>query len=579
MPLIPCPACGAKFDVTSFTPGKKLRCSKCKEVFAVPTAAANVPAAAVKQETRTSIKKKSSQVVAKPAAEEPSEAPRRPSKMIKPTKPPAEPEPEPATDEAPPKGKKKAILALVGIVVVVGGGAAMFGMPGGDDSSAMNETYAQHMAKLTSPTADDHAKVALWCLGHKDLAHAEDHLGKALAAGSKAKQLTEAATAVYWRKRFDVPATDLDKRLDLAEWCGRYGLDAFRKEEANRVLAADKGNARAQQILGAASTGGGGKEPEVDLDAEMAAKRKRDEEDKKKLASLDDWHKLSYKQFMDLRSGRQLGEKFACYDAEPPYSVFVEASDKFKAEDVGKEIHTTLKGLYDFFQKELGGKLAIEHLDAKPFIVQVFASKARYDEFAAREQQVGHPDGFLRNWGGDMTLWTWYEGTVNKPYLWHDGFHVLFSAASRAKGGPGQTSFWLDEGLALSFETAAKQGKDAIGGTNPDLLKTIQEELKLEGAKRKILGLAGMVGKQRSDVGSDLRDPTGKDPEIAAKKKAYLAQTWSMVAWLLSGDNRPKLEQLIDRELTGKGGLSAFSEVMGDTPVESAWTKFVGESK
>lgn len=580
MPLIPCPKCGAKFDVTSFTPGKKLRCSKCKEVFAVPTAAAEpVPAAVSKDGTRTSIKKKSSQVVAKPPAEEPA---KRPSKMLRPPKPAAEPEPEPAESDAPPQGKKKAILAIVGIVVLVGGGAAFFAGPGGDDSSAMTETYEQHVAKIKNPTADDQAKLALWCLGHKDLAHAEDHLGQALAAGSKAKQLTEAATAVYWRKRFDVPATDIEKRLNLAEWCGKYGLDALRKLEANRVLAVDKTNKRAQEILGAVSaTTGDGKEPEVDLDAELAAKRKREAEDAAKMASMDEWHKKSYKHCIDLRSGKQLGEKFACCDAEPPFSVLVEASDKYKAEDVAKEYHTALKGLWDVFQKEIAAKLKLEHLDTEPYFVHVFAGRARYDENANREQMFMRPDGYIKNWLG-LGIWTWYEGKVNKPYLWHDGAHLLYVAASNAKGGQGKSTWWVNDGLAFCFEAAAKLGKDTIGGIDPDRLPTIQAELKLDPGKRRIMSIGSLAGKQSSEIVPDLKNPTGSDEEKFAREKkaeAYFAQAWSLVAWFLTPEHREKFEALLDRELSGKGGLSAFTEVMAGDPVESSWEKFVQESK
>ncbi|KAF0243373.1 MAG: hypothetical protein FD180_3413, partial [Planctomycetota bacterium] len=36
MKLYECEECGARFDVSSFTPGKQLKCGKCKSVFTVP---------------------------------------------------------------------------------------------------------------------------------------------------------------------------------------------------------------------------------------------------------------------------------------------------------------------------------------------------------------------------------------------------------------------------------------------------------------------------------------------------------------------------------------------------------------
>lgn len=580
MALVPCPSCGAKFEVGSFAPGKKLRCSKCKEVFAVPTADP-VPAAVSKKETRTSFQKKSSSVSPKAAAAAP-EAPKRPksSKSLK----AAPPEPDPVAEpEASQPEKSKAKLALIGVVVAVLGGGIFMAMPS-DEEPATAETYEQRVARNPNPGADDHARIALWCVTRKDLINAEKHLDKALAAGSKAKQLEEAAQLFYWRKRLGIDADQTDKRLDLAEWCGKFGLEVFRKAECNRVLAVDKKNDRATKILGSggASTGGDGG-GEVDWEAEMAAKKAQQEEDKRILDGLDDWHKASYKYHVDIRNSGLLGKEFTRYDEKPPYAVFVEGTEAFDEKEVAEKFSKTLGEFWAVFQKELGGKTGVP-LDKTPFFVNVFASRARYDEMASREQMPLRPDGYIKNIEGNLHLFTWSEGDVNKPYLWHDGFHVLFATTTKLKSGSNPVAYWVNEGLALAFEAAAKAGKDSIGGIDPDRLPTIQQEFRLDPAKRKILGLSTLAGKSSSDVISELKSTQGSEEdkfERQKKAEALMAQAWSFVAYLLSTpEDRAKLEAYCEREWSGKGGLSAFTEVFGEAAgMAEKWKSFVEESK
>ncbi|GEM_PF-6853210 len=588
MAFVPCPSCGAKFDVGTFAPGKKLRCSKCKEVFAVPAgglagAADPVPAAVSKKETRTSFQKKSSSVSPKAPPAPPPEAPKRPksSKSFKPA--PPEPEFEPAAGEAAPQEKSKAKLALIGVVVVVLGGAVFLAMPSDDESTAP-ETYEQRMAKSPNPGADDHAKIALWCVTRKDMTHAELHLDKALGAASKAKQFGEAAQLFYWRKRLATDADQVDKRLDLAEWCGKFGLDVYRKTECNRVLAVDKKNDRASKILGSGgTTTGGGGEGEVDWEAEMAAKKAQEEADKKVLDGLDDWHKVSYKYHIDIRRSGLLGKDFTRFDEKPPYAIFVEATEAFDGKEVAGRFAKALTEFWEVFQKELGGKTGVP-LDKTPLFVNVFASRARYDEQASREQMPFRPDGYIKNIEGSLHIFTWSEGDVNKPYLWHDGFHVLFASTAKLKSGSNPNAYWVNEGLALAFEAAGKAGKDSIGGIDPDRLPTIQQELRLDPAKRKIFGLSTLAGKSSSDLISELKSTAGSEEdkfERQKKAEALMAQASSLVAYLLSSaETRGKLEAYCESEWTGKGGLSAFTEVFGDAgAMEERWKAFVEGSK
>ena len=147
MAFVPCPKCGAKFDVTSFTPGKKLRCSKCKEIFAVPGTQEAVPQAAVKQEARTSVKKSSSssRMTPRPADDSPAPAgekkptrtfPKPSSKTVRPSSPKIDAEAPP--EESAPKGKAK--FAIIGLIVLLAGAGAYFWSPG-DEAAAGPETY------------------------------------------------------------------------------------------------------------------------------------------------------------------------------------------------------------------------------------------------------------------------------------------------------------------------------------------------------------------------------------------------------------------------------------------------------
>ena len=453
-----------------------------------------------------------------------------------------------------------------------------------DEEPATPETYDQRMAKSPNPGADDHAKIALWCVTKGDMINAEKHLDKALAAGSKAEQLGEAAQLFYWRKRLSVDADQTDKRLDLAEWCGKFGLDVFRKAECNRVLAVDKKNDRASKILGSGgSTPGDGGGGEVDWEAEMAAKKAQQEADKKVLDGLDDWHKASYKYHIDIRNSGLLGKEFTRYDEKPPYAIFVEGTEAFDEKEVAEKFAKALGEFWEVFQKELGGKTGVP-LDKTPLFVNVFASRARYDDEAARRQMPLRPDGFISNYEGALHILTWSEGEVNKPYLWHDGLHVLFASTAKLKSGSNPNAYWVNEGLALAFEAAAKGGKDAIGGTDPDRLPTIQQELRLDPAKRKIFGLSTLAGKSSSDVISELKSTAGSEEdkfERQKKAEALMAQAWSLVTYLLaSAETRGKLEAYCEKEWTGKGGLSAFTEVFGDAgAMEERWKAFVEESK
>lgn len=578
MALVPCPSCGARFDVGSFAPGKKLRCAKCKEVFTVPSEAP-VPAAASKKETRTSFQKKASTSTVKAAAPDPPKRPTRAptSKSLMATPPASEPEEEVEV----PQEKSKAKLALIGVVVLAVGGGAFLALSSKEAQGVIPETYEQRIAKSPNPTGDDHAKIALWCVCNGDLTHAELHLDKALAAGSKAKQLREAAESFYWRKRLSIHPSDLDRRLDLAEWCGKFGLDVHLRTECARVLAVDKKNERALKIrersAGSASADGG--EEEVDWEAEMAAKKAQEEEDKRIMAGLDDWHKASYKYHMEIRRSGLLGKEFVRLDDKPPYAIFVEASQAFDANEVAKKYQDALLGFWEVFQKELGAKTGVQ-LDKTPLIVNVFASRAKYDQLTERKSLYLNPNGFIDNYEGNLLIYTWSEGEVNTPYLWHDAFHVLFGTTTRLRSGGKPYAYWVNEGLALSFEAAARMGKDAIGGIDPERLPTIQQELRQDPSKRQILELSALAAKSSADMITELNAISDKF-ERQKRVETMMAQVWSFVAYLLSTtETRAKLEAYVEQEWRGKGGLSAFKETIGDAAAHAEkWKRFVEESK
>lgn len=599
MPLIVvCEGCKARFDVSAFAAGARLKCARCKAVVTVPAAPAAAPtlklpaappAAAKPAPPRTAPASELPRSTGGPPPVPPEETPVDPEaaasdptlptvKMKTPPRMTRErprprrrlgAEPESATGGGGKRGGRLPLFIGGGAVLLlalgIGGWYGFSGStPAAPPAPALSpERQAYEELLRSAASQDPQAQLSLALAAEKAFGEEKmlEHLRQCLELHPANGRALAKARLVYAGKARSAKS-DPAERLALARFCDGLHLDHEKRREAARVLSVDPKNAEAIALLGLTEIDGR-HEPAV----VAGAIRKVEADRASEQARLD---ALPVRDREVARAVKKLQAEFGPvfeFKDEKPFLVCVMKDASYSIPNKMGYITEQLKAMYTEFFRRYGEKFDLRGMDEEVIIVWVFNNPENYRTYAHVGPNVG---GHYEPQHRRLML---YHGTYD-PYetVFHEGTHQLVHFATLIHGEAFSNSFWFQEGIACFFE-AVKHGADGkwvVATLNRERLMGIQQMIKMkrEAPLEKLVKLRyGMVNLNAPG------DEKNLDPG------EWYAQSWSLIYFLNTGADekyKDKFEEYFKAEITGKGSYETFVKIVGDPKaLEPEWREYI----
>ncbi len=178
-----------------------------------------------------------------------------------------------------------------------------------------------------------------------------------------------------------------------------------------------------------------------------------------------------------LRTRHRVGtlpEGYVSIESGGPYEFFARPENR-TAREAGRMLTGFRRALF----REYGREFSLVERDAR-FQVIIFSDHEDLRAFG--EGHLG--SDFARNAGFYIPDWQAMgivgdgdPANLKRPLL-HEGMHMILDVF--VKGGGHEWSRWFDEGLATYFEASSVSpgGKVRLGGTNPQLLSVLREDIR-----------------------------------------------------------------------------------------------------
>lgn len=633
MNIVKCQHCGAKFDVTKMTPGTKIKCGRCKEVFTVPA-----PAVGDVSEFRTMAMPRPAELEeeADPA---PAPVAKRPATKAPPSKSAASPKPaaRPATranaQRAParassagarPASRPPATSAKTATAIrpKPASRAPKEEVPGRDArtsrSGARVATNQKNQKLIFAASAGALLIVAAiaWAFIPKD----SPATGNQPDGGGTATD----QVAGYAGKKAKTDFKNAEAVMQLAHWCDLEGLLAERDENlqiahdlsptnANVNAKIDEVYAKKREVLKPDS------QQYWDLVQWLDRMGRKDEADK--VADLLVKKINKHHADANRRFGRVLYEG-SWEDKDLVDDVVATRAAIKSEEDLLASMSPRQKEVYKIVQrvKKEAGEVEFEYLDTgndqKPYLLFVQKSKRYAAESCLSEfaevlthlydlfyEQYGQRFDFADLKEEIMVVWvyedartygartgappfarghyspqnhevaTYNESSQRYEVIFHEGVHQMVHRLTMKKGGKDGNMFWFTEGLATYFETFKrdKNLKFILGEVaSGSWLPNIKAAVRA----KKHVPLETFVSWV---YGQAMAQP----PEVIGG--LLYPEAWAFMHFLYNFENakyRAKFEEYFLKEIQGQGGPEAFTAIFGDIKaIEQEWVGYVTSLK
>ena len=213
---------------------------------------------------------------------------------------------------------------------------------------------------------------------------------------------------------------------------------------------------------------------------------------------------------------------------------------------------------------------ATEAADEKPMALYLFSTQARYVAFLRSLNIAGANSGgmfFITPRAHGLATYLQGQSTAETfAVLQHEGFHQFAWRHFHAR-----LPQWLNEGIAQVFEDAPLvDGRLVLGSTDTARLSRIQRDVRA-GAALPLNTLMALTPQHWNELLSG-------DPEASAR---LYAQSWSVVYFLLNGDNGRlragfvRYLNLLRRLESDAGALEKAFAVRGIDPIERRWLAWI----
>ncbi|MEK7865094.1 MAG: DUF1570 domain-containing protein [Planctomycetota bacterium] len=597
MKLASC-SCGAKFDVSNYSAGAKLKCAKCKSIFTVPddapeevpvpeqataaTAAARAGSGAT-QKTRTSTRSGTS-VTRHETKTKTRTGTRGVGSRSSGSYKPASKSPTSLYLTI-----GSGVIALILIVVLVfvlkkHEDTPKNGNGNGDADAGI--TYEKIIAKVNPTDARGWLTVSDTCRQYQLSKEADEALAKACGMKPDDPEIAKRYEAVLNSKMQGIdPKVDKydDKVFAIAEEAEKAGLKKLSEDicvfivgDRVKIKGINPKHPGANKKLGRKLTMWGDWD-DAELVDQLEQFAKTADAERKMLDGLTPWQRKAYQMKKDIEKS---GMACVCV-SEKPYLIAVQENAAYSAEIIAEDFRKVAEHLYKLFRKEYAEKFDITDIfegdqaeEVLPIIV--YDSKKTYVE-----KNPGTPE-----WAGGhfepATGWIKMFKETGKPYetVFHEGTHQLVGAATKLKGGKDTNMFWFTEGIATYFEDFKRDGNGdfVIGIKSRQYLPEVQRAMR---AKQhltfdKIIGKSYMQFRIEQ---SQIRDPFQQNQFVGL----HYAESWSIAYFLNTYDNgkyHDKFNEYFLKEISGEGTLPNFVKIFGDlATLEKEWFDFTTNLK
>lgn len=582
MKIHKCAQCGAKFDVSNFAAGKKIRCAKCKTIFEVPAdeEAASPPpvpepepAAAAEADPDEALTQARPAVKPKKAVAAEAPAPKggRPA-----TAEAAPRRTRPARETAKPAGSNKGMLIggiAAGVVALAAGGYFLMGDtfsgPPPKKTLATATTVEEAEKATDMDRLDQILKLVEWC-------GAKGKTDKKLEFLDKAYILDRTLTSAELKQKLQehakeliaaAPEKDAAAQWKVVEWCDQHHL----KED---------GDARTDYILekvdadheGANTRKGNvkieGKWVEAKLAAEFAkdaeAKKKRQEE----IEKMGPRGKvvLEKLEILDQRFGKDSYSYLDCNPKGSPYLLAIQKDKRVLADLRLDELGDVMTQLYKLWLELYGEKLQLTEFKDAVLVIWLYATEKAYRDSGAPAKAAAHFE--------PMTGLIIVNNELNDPYgvMFHEGIHQLVDYSTRMHHGYERmkyNKFWFTEGIATYFEIFERRGDTFIlGRTRPNNNPYLAQ-------------CKDLVRREHLMHFGDFVNMDYMAAQQSDNTYSHYAQSWGMTHFLHKyedGKYLPKFEEYFKAEINGEGGPATFKRIFGDLDaLEKEWMTFIDE--
>ncbi len=588
-----CASCGAKFDVSTFPEGKKIRCARCKEIFVVPAAEAppELPpddaggGVEEPEEAATKVRRKG-------GGERPAAAAARTVLPAGRSKAPAAEAPAPragrgtATQEASPRGKRGARAEVrpagkgqpMGLIIaeVVGGllvaGFVGFQLLGNNGTSGTTESNQKTIAAAASydeavqltdaGKVDSILKLIDWCESKGQATQRDEWLEKAhaLDAGHGGVQVKLQARAEEMAR--GLPDGDAEAHWKVAEWCARHGLKALAERRADHILdKIDKKHDGANKLKGNVLIEGEW------VDGKLAADFIKDREEKAKraaeLAKMGPRGQevLRKLEGIDATFGKGTYEYMDYGPKGSPYLLAIEKDQRVPAELRLEELGDVMTQLYKLYFSLYGEKYGLKEFDDAVLVIWIYASEANYRKSGAPPKAAAHFE--------PMTGRIVVNNELQDPYgvLFHEGIHQLVDYSTRARGGRRNNKFWFTEGVATYFEIFERRGANfLLGRTRP-------------GQNPYLSTSKDLVRRERAMPLAEFIDLDYGAAQASNTTYSHYSQSWALTHFLNKFEDGKYLEKFEDyfkEEISGNGGPDTFKRIFGDLDaLQKEWEEYI----
>jgi hypothetical protein len=619
MKIYECVECGAKFDISTFTPGKQLKCGKCKAVFVVPdreteayeavndveptimeSAASGASASSENDssffdesaEAPQNVFKKHPRPGAHPQrAAAPRAAAPVPRRAARPA-PEPEPEPEPVRGPsrgrgsargaqpaapagrggyAPPPARSNTMLfAGIGGAAVVLIGLGVFFMMGdkgkgkggaakdGEEVSEQDEAFKK-LKRYADDSPSQMFDYAEACWNRNKREEAEEYYVRAAKKGHAPSQ----GKCLALFNQFKLPGTNGDtaKMADLISWLDALDLKDDAKSLAKTVANRDPSNAIANKYIGNVLVDGKWLDP---VEAELAEVGKRKGSER---AAFD---KMSPRErrivgiqndFKDLYKDLKGGERKKLYldcSPEAPYLLAMEESTSYNAQLMMEDFKGCVKQLFELFFKRYGTLFDVEKFKKEEVnFIMIFESRERYMEGENAPYFAG---GHFNTQTGRIFI---YKDTPQLyETLFHEGIHQLCHNLSQMmvekdSERSNVNMFWFTEGIACFFGAFKRDatGGFVLGEVDANYLPQTKQMI-AAGKHMKLDPLMKMTY-------LDFARKSG-DPKFVGQ---MYCQSWSVVYFMYTFQNgkyKSKFDEYFKKETASQGSYKAAKEIFGD---------------
>lgn len=603
MKLATC-SCGAKFDVSNYAAGVKLKCAKCKSIFsvpddipeevAVPEQATAAKATGDGEKRRTSTRsgtrtgtRSGTRVTTTTRTDTKTrtrtgtrEVGRRSSGSYKPAS-------KSSTSLYLTIGSGAIALVLVVVLVLVlkkQDGTTQDGDTQRDNGAA--RTYEKIVATVNPADARGWLQVSDTCRTYGLTKEADEALAKACKMKPDDPEISKRMRGLIESRlqALDPKGDDYaDQVFQLALEAEKVGLAKLCEDLCVLIVGVPpnkKGihpkHPGANKKLGRILTPWGDYE-DAELYAGLSQILEDLEAERKMLERLTPWQRKAYQMKKDIEKS---GMKCVCV-SEKPYLIVVQESPAYSEDIIAEDFRKAAEYLYKLFRREYAEKFQLTALfegeqaeEVLPLIV--YDSKNTYIE-----KNPGTPE-----WAGGhfepATGWIKMFKDTGKPLetVFHEGTHQLVAAATRLKGGKDTNMFWFTEGIATYFEDFRRDqnGDFVIGIKSRQYLPQIQQAIRA----KKYIPFKDLIGRSYMEFRmqqSQIRDPYQQNAFVGL----HYSQSWSIAYFLNTYDNgkyRDKFNEYFNMEISGNGTLENFVKIFGDlATLEKEWLDYTSNMK